>query len=472
MLKNLLTALVLCTVAAHAEKPNIIYILADDLGYGDLSFLGQEKFKTPNIDALRAKGMFFTQHYSGSTVCAPSRSALLTGQHTGHTFIRGNQEIQPEGQYPIPDETLLLPEMLKEAGYASGIFGKWGLGYPGSEGEPTKQGFDVFFGYNCQRLGHHYYPYHLWNNDKKVMLDANAGIAKEVYAPQLIHKKTLQFIEDHKDQPFFCYVASIIPHAELAAPEAYMDTFRGAFPEPKPYHGYDEGPDLRQGRYQSQETPRTAFAAMITLLDEQVGEIVKKVEELGIADKTLIMFTSDNGAHQEGGADPDFFNSNGPYRGHKRDLYEGGVHVPLIAVWPGKIKPDSESDHISAFWDMAPTFTELAGVKSPENTDGISMVPALLGKGTQPEHKFLYWEFHERGGRIAVRMGKWKGVRYDVLKHPDRPMELYDLSQDPGEENNVAAQHPETVEQIEQIMNNARTDSEVFAFAQKQFKGE
>ncbi|MEI6892629.1 MAG: arylsulfatase [Pontiella sp.] len=471
--KRIALGLVLtASLAAKATPPNIIYILADDLGYGDLSCLGQKHFQTPHIDALKTKGMFFSNHYSGSTVCAPSRSALLTGQHTGHTFVRGNREVQPEGQQPIPAEEVLLPEMLKEAGYVSGVFGKWGLGYPGSEGDPLNHGFDVFFGYNCQRLGHHYYPFHLWDNEEKVMLDDNAGTAKGTYGPQLIHEKTLQFIEDNHDRPFFAYVASIIPHAELAAPEEYMRKFRGKFDEPKPFKGVDDGPELRLGRYQSQAEPRTAYAAMITLLDDQVGEIVALTEKLGIAENTLIIFTSDNGAHQEGGADPDFFNSSGPFRGHKRDLFEGGVHVPMLAYWPGKIAAGSESDHISAFWDMVPTFNELAGVPIPDNTDGISMVSTLLGQGKQLEHKYLYWEFHERGGRIAVRMGKWKGVRYNVLKNPTAPMKLFNLDADPGEQKNVAAGHPETVAQIMGIMKKARTHSEIFTFGQRSFDGE
>ncbi|MGD9420128.1 MAG: arylsulfatase [Verrucomicrobiota bacterium JB025] len=463
----------LATLTAEEKRPpNIIYILADDLGYGDLSFLGQEKFQTPHIDALKDKGMFFTQHYSGSTVCAPSRSALLTGKHTGHTFIRGNKEILPEGQQPIPAEEVLLPEILKPAGYVSGAFGKWGLGYPGSEGDPVKQGFDVFYGYNCQRLGHHYYPFHLWDNEKKVILEGNKGTAKGDYGPALIHERTLKFLEDNKDRPFFAYVASIIPHAELAAPKEYMEKFRGKFDEPKPFKGLDKGKELRQGRYQSQKEPRTAFAAMITLLDDQVGEIVAKVEELGIADNTLIIFTSDNGAHQEGGADPEFFDSNGPFRGHKRDLYEGGVHVPMVAYWPGRIAAGSESHLISAFWDMVPTFAELAGVKAPADTDGHSIVPELLGKGEQPKHKYLYWEFHERGGRIAVRSGKWKAVRYNVLKKPNAPVMLFDLSVDPGERNDVAGQHPETVDRLCAMMDGARTPSEIFTFGQEQFQGE
>lgn len=461
---SLLLALPISLVCGEVSKPNIIYILADDLGYGDLSFLGQEKFDTPNIDKLAEKGMFFEQHYSGSTVCAPSRSSLMTGQHTGRTFVRGNREVQPEGQYPISDESVLIPEILKDAGYVSGIFGKWGLGYPGSEGEPLKQGFDVFYGYNCQRLGHHYYPYHLWDNEKKVPLNENAGNSKEIYAPDLIHEETLKFIEDHKDQAFFCFVASIIPHAELVAPDEYMERFRGRFEEVKQFKGVDSGPRLRQGPYQSQVEPRTAFAAMVALLDDQVGEIVAKTEELGIADNTLIIFTSDNGAHQEGGADPKFFNSNGPFRGHKRDLYEGGIHVPMVAYWPGKIQAGSTSGHISAFWDMLPTFTDLAGLPTPEGIDGISMLPTLLDTGTQAEHPYLYWEFHERGGRMAVRMGQWKGVRYEVFQKPNKPMQLFDLSKDPGETKNLAAGHPDVVERIKAIMDGARVPSEAYRF--------
>lgn len=447
-----------------APKPNIIYILADDLGYGDLSFLGQKKFATPNIDRLAEKGMFFSEHYSGSSVCAPSRACLLSGKHSGKAYIRGNREIKPEGQEPILSEIELLPEMLRKAGYVSGGFGKWGLGFPGSEGDPLNQGFDEFFGYNCQRLGHHYYPYHLWDGREKVMLEENAGTAKGVYAPNLIHEKTLEFIEKHKDQPFFCYVASIIPHADLAAPEEYMEKFRGKFPQGKKYKGVDKGARLRQGPYQSQDEPRVAFAAMITLLDDQVGEIVAKTEELGIADNTLIIFTSDNGAHQEGGADPDFFDSNGIFRGHKRDLYEGGIHVPMVAYWPGKIAAGSESKQISAFWDMVPTFTELAGVDAPDDIDGISITPSLLGNGEQSDHNYLYWEFHERGGRIAVRKGKWKAVKYNHSKDSASHVELYDLSKDRSETKDVSGEYPEIVQELVKYMKEAHTESEIFPF--------
>ncbi|WP_020567915.1 arylsulfatase [Neolewinella persica] len=458
--------------AAPLPGPNIIYILADDLGYGDLSCYGQQKFDTPNIDRLAAEGMLFTQHYSGATVCAPSRSALMTGQHTGHTFIRGNYEIRPEGQYPLPDETITLAETLKSAGYVTGAFGKWGLGFPGSEGDPTKQGFDTFFGYNCQRLGHHYYPYHLWSNQDSIALEENAGQLKGTYAPDLIHERTMAFLEEHKDTSFFLYVPSIIPHAELVAPDSILANYRGNFPPEKPHEGLDGGPGYRDGRYGSQATPHAAFVAMIQILDRQVGEIVRRVEELGIADNTLIIFTSDNGPHQEGGADPDYFDSNGPYRGTKRDLYEGGIHVPMIVSWPGKIKAGTRSEHVSAFWDIFPTFASLAGAEVPAQTDGISMVPTLLGQGEQPEHEYLYWEFHERGGRQAVRQGNWKAVRYNVNKDPKSIVQLFNLTEDPGEEHDVAADHPDKEQELRLIMDGARTPSEVFSFGQEAFKGE
>lgn len=445
--------------------PNIIYILADDLGYGDLSCYGQEKFETPNIDRLAAQGMLFTQHYSGSTVCAPSRSALLTGMHTGHTAIRGNREIKPEGQYPIPDSTYTLAEALKKEGYVTGAFGKWGLGYPGSEGDPTKQGFDVFYGYNCQRLGHHYYPYHLWSNKDSIVLKGNAGHKKEQYGPQLIHEKAIEFLEKNKDTTFFMYVPTIIPHAELVAPDSIMDKYRGKFLPEKEFKGTDGGPKYRQGNYESQKESHAAFAAMIEVMDTHVGEIMAKVQDLGIEDNTIIVFTSDNGPHTEGGADPEYFNSNGPLKGFKRDLYEGGIRVPMIIKWPGKIKPGSKTDVVSAFWDVFPTFSEIAGSAAPQNLDGISFLPTLLGKPDEQKiHEYLYWEFHERGGRQAVRKGKWKAVKYNVLKNPNAPIELYDLSKDIGEKNNVAQQHPEIVRDMERILKEARTPSKVFTF--------
>jgi len=451
------------TTASAQTKPNVIYILADDLGYGDLSCYGQELFSTPNIDRLATTGMRFTQHYSGSTVCAPSRSSLMTGLHTGHTFIRGNKSVEPEGQYPIPEEIYTMAEAMQDAGYATGAFGKWGLGPPSSEGDPTNQGFDRFFGYNCQALAHHYYPRHLWSNKDSVALAENAGQAKVTYAPELIQEEALAFIDDHQDEPFFMFVPNVIPHAELIAPERIMVKHRGEYLPENNYEGTDDGPKYRLGPYESQEESHAAFVAMIEVLDDQVGAIIDKVEALGLTENTLIIFTSDNGPHLEGGADPDYFDSNGPLQGYKRDLYEGGIRVPMIASWPGNIAAGSESDHISAFWDVFPTLADLVGFAKPEPCDGISFLPALLGQ-EQAEHDYLYWEFHEKGGRQAIRKGKWKGVRYDVFKDPDSPLELYDLSKDIGENNNVSTAHPGQVAELDRILKEARTESEIFVF--------
>jgi len=451
----------------ETQKPNIIYILADDLGYGDLSITGQEKFLTPNIDKLAKDGMLFTQHYSGSTVCAPSRSSLMTGQHTGHTFIRGNKEVQPEGQHPLAHEQITVAELLKTVGYTTGAFGKWGLGFPGSEGDPNKQGFDEFYGFNCQRIGHNYYPYHLWHNQNKKNLEGNNDKNMEQYAPDLIHQQALSFIEKNKDTSFFMYYPSIIPHAELFAPESYMEKFRGKFTTEKPYKGVDEGKFYKNGGYGSQKEPHTAFAAMVTLLDDQVGEIRKKVEELGIADNTIIIFTTDNGPHNEGGADPEFFNSNAALRGFKRDLYEGGIRVPMVAYWPNKIKPSATSTHISAFWDFLPTVCEIAQIEKPDNIDGISFLPELLGEN-QKKHDFLYWEFLEQGGKQAVRMGDWKGVRVKMANNKNAPIELYNLSADLGEQNNIAYDHPKIIEKIAQIMDKEHRYSKEFSFKHEQ----
>lgn len=452
--------------APAARPPNIILILGDDLGLGDLGCYGQTRFQTPHIDRLAQEGLRFLQGYSGSTVCAPSRSSLLTGLHTGHTPIRGNLEIQPEGQHPLPAETLTIPKVLRKAGYVSGVFGKWGLGYPGSVGTPLRQGFDRFFGYNCQRLGHHYYPYHLWDNDTKVVLAGNAGDRKGVYAPDLIHEKTLAFIAENRARPFFCFVATVIPHAELAAPERYLARHRGRYGPETPYAGTDAGPTYRQGPYESQATPHAAYAAMLNLLDDQVGEIVAKVRALGLADHTLILVASDNGPSVEGGSDPAYFRSSAGLRGTKRDLYEGGIRVPFIAHWPGVVPAGRETAHVMAFWDLLPTFAELAGVPAPAGLDGISFAPTLTGRGRQPVHDTLYWEFHEGGGRLALRQGDWKIVRYDVLKNPDGPLELYHLAADPCEADNLAARHPDRVRAMEALLRAARTDSPVFRFSQ------
>ncbi len=468
----LFPVLLLCFVACKSpqkgeavpQKPNIVYILADDMGYGDLSCYGQQRFSTPNIDKLAETGIKFTQHYAGTTVCAPSRSSLMTGQHTGHTFIRGNKEWQPEGQYPLEAEAYTLAEALKDAGYATGAFGKWGLGYPGSEGDPNNQGFDEFFGYNCQRLAHNYYPYYLWHNQEKVILEENQGMQTGQYAPDVIHRQALRFIENNKNKPFFMFYPTTIPHAELFAPEKYMEKHRGKYNPENEFKGVDDGEEYRLGPYGSQPESHAAFAAMINVLDDCVGEIVAKLKELGIYENTIIIFTSDNGPHLEGGADPDYFSSNGIFRGYKRDLYEGGIRVPMLAVWEGKIEPGSVTNHISAFWDVYPTVAEITGAKAPENMDGISFLPTLLGQPKQKQHDYLYWEFHELGGRKALRKGDWKLVNNNVYSPVKTTVELYNLIKDPGEQNNLAEEHPELVKEFEILMKSAHVESNVFPF--------
>ncbi|HEC42804.1 MAG TPA: arylsulfatase [Bacteroides sp.] len=459
-----------CTSQPEEQLPNIIYILADDLGYGDPSCFGQELFQTPNIDRLATEGMRLTQHYSGSTVCAPSRSSLMTGQHTGHTMIRGNKEVKPEGQWPLSDEIFTIAELLKQKGYATGAFGKWGLGGPGSTGDPTRQGFDRFYGYNCQRLAHNYYPYYLWDNQDKQILP-NEDDKLEAYAPLLIHDQALKFLEENREGPFFMFYPNVIPHAEMFAPEEYMEKHRGKYLPENGYEGSDKGHHrYKDGGYGSQPEAHAAFAAMINLLDEQVGDVIDKVRELGIAENTIIIFTSDNGPHLEGGADPDYFNSNGPYRGYKRDLYEGGIRVPTIAWWPGKIKAGSESDHISAFWDLYPTVAELSGQEIHSGVDGISFLPTLLGKGDQVEHEFLYWEFHEKKGRQALRKGDWKLVRYNVFEPEITTTELYNISLDPGEVHNLATENPDITDELLELMKSARTESDIFPFKPQSYE--
>ena len=449
-------------------KPNIIYILADDLGYGDLGCYGQEIVQTPHIDRLAAEGMRFTRHYAGCTVSAPSRSSLMTGLHTGHAPIRGNNSslrIKPrnvEGQHPQPGDTYTIAKMLKAGGYTTGCFGKWGLGFPGSEGAPENQGIDEFFGYNCQGLAHNYYPYYLWHNKDTVWLKGNEGDQKGDYSQDIIHSEALKFIRDNKDRPFFAYLSYIIPHAELVSPEDDIQAmYRDRFPE-KPFSGVDSGPTYKSGPYGSSVQPKADFAAMVTRLDAYVGEIIAELKTLGLDKNTMVMFTSDNGPHREGGADPDFFKSYGPLRGIKRDLYEGGIRVPLIAWYPANIKAGSVSDHVSAFWDVMPTFAELTGTKAAANTDGISFAPTLFGKSKQKKHDYLYWEFHEQGGKIAVTKGNWKAIWLNVSNPEKAKVELYDLSKDLHEDNDLAKQHPEMIAELDQIMRKAHTDSEAF----------
>ncbi|WP_161890132.1 arylsulfatase [Pontibacter russatus] len=447
---SILFCMALFALSAFAQKrPNVIFILADDMGYGDLGCYGQELIQTPNIDKLAASGMRFTQFYAGTSVCAPSRASLLTGLHTGHTPVRGNFEIQPEGQFPIPDSTYTMAEMFRKAGYATGLFGKWGLGHPGSEGAPEHQGFDRFYGYNCQRQSHNFFPDHLWDNKQRVGL-ANTPTDQRQYAPDLIQERALAFLTGNSKAPFFLYLAYTLPHAGLQLPagDSVFEAYKRKFGE-KPV----AVPEKWDGKgYQPQAYPRAAYAAMVTKLDSYVGEVMQEVKRLGIEESTLIVFTSDNGPHREGGNVPEFFNSSGGLRGIKRDLYEGGIRVPMIAAWPSVIKKGTESDYAGAFWDFFPTFAALAGQPAPAGTDGISILPALTSRGKQKQHAFLYWEFHEDGGRQAVRMGDWKGVRLGVKKDRNAPVQLYDLATDPREIKDISAAHPDVVKQIAAIM--------------------
>lgn len=453
------------TTEPEKKQPNIIYILADDMGYGDLSCYGQSRFSTPNIDRLADEGIRFVNHYAGSTVCAPSRGTLMTGKHTGHAFSRGNKGVPGnKGDFPLEGSEVTVAEMLKDAGYVTGMFGKWGLGYSGSEGDPNKQGFDEFYGFLSQALAHNYYPYHLWHNQQKVELPGNAGQNTEQYAPSLIHEQVMNFLEANKDTTFFLYYPTTIPHAELFAPEEYMEKYRGKFLPEKEYAGKDSGKGYKSGGYGSQKESHAAFAAMINLLDDQVGEIIDKVKELGIAENTIIIFSSDNGPHAEGGADPEYFNSGGGLRGIKRDLYEGGVRVPMIVRWPGVVEPGRESNHISAFWDVLPTLAEITGQEVSQAIDGLSFLPELQGK-EQPAHDHLYWEFHERGGKQAVRKGNWKAVRLNV--HDDyagTPVELYNLENDPAETTNVADEYPEIAKEMLELIKASHSPSENFRF--------
>ena len=455
----LLACLSIAAAGARSEatsQPNIIYILLDDAGYGDLSCYGQTKFLTPNIDRLASEGMKFTNHYSGSTVCAPTRSVIMSGLHTGHTPSRGNREIKPVGQFPIPATTFTIAEALKKAGYATGAFGKWGLGNPGSEGDPIHQGFDRFFGYNCQRNAHTYYPKWLFDDLRKIELDG------KTYAHDLIMDKAVEWIDRQHENPFFCFLPVTIPHAAMHVPEKYAAPFREKFPEF----------ENKVGRYGNNKpfakNPAAQFAGMMTTLDEGIGRVLKSLKKHQIDQNTIVLLSSDNGPHKEGGHMPNYFNSNGGLRGFKRDLYEGGIRCPLLVRWPGKVEAGSTSNHISAHWDLFPTFCELAGTNPPEGLDGISFLPTLLGK-EQEKHEHLYWEFYEGGGKRAVRIGKWKAVQNQVnRKGKDAPIEIYDLESDRAETSDLAAQNSELIARIQKIFERSHTPSPLWKFKWEQ----
>jgi len=470
--------------APAADKPNIIFILADDLGYGDLGCYGQKKIRTPNIDQLAADGMRLTNHYAGSNVCAPSRCALMTGKHPGHGYIRDNRQAKdfPEGQEPVPAATLRLPPLLKERGYTLGGFGKWGLGPVGSSGDPLKQGFDRWFGYNCQAVAHNYYPTHLWDNDKQVKLnnpkfsahqklpaDADpkdpasyAGYAGKDYAPDLIGEKALDFVRANKDRPFVLYFATTVPHLALQVPEDSLKEYAGKFPE-EPYTG-DRG-------YLPHRQPRAAYAAMITRMDRDVGRILALVKELGLDERTIVVFTSDNGPLYDrlGGTDTDFFNSAAGLRGRKGAFYEGGFREPCIVRWKGHVAAGGTSDRVTGFEDWLPTLLELIGAKeqTPRDLDGISFAPTLLGKKQEPR-PFLYRESPGYGGQQCVRVGDWKAIRTNLNPGPkakdQKPgdIELYDLAKDPGEKTDVAGKNPEVVAKLRGILEEQHVKSELF----------
>ena len=434
-----------------SQKPNIIYILADDLGYGDLGCYGQKQIKTPHLDDMAAQGKRFTDHYAGSTVCAPSRCSLMTGKHSGHSRIRGN------GLVPLQPEDATIGEILKSTRYTTGIIGKWGLGEPGSSGIPTKKGFDYFYGYLNQIKAHNYYPAYLWRNEEMEFLSnevvaadrtyakgvGGASTRREDYSHDLFAQEATSFVEKHKDDPFFLYLAYTIPHANNE--HWILNT-----------HGM-ETPDY--GIYENMDWPEAqkGFAAMVSRMDRDIGALMQKLRDLDLDKKTLVIFSSDNGPHKEGLNDPEFFNSNGLLRGMKRDLYEGGIRVPMIAWWPGTISPATTSGIPSAFWDILPTFAELAGAHAPQDVDGISLVPTLTGREeAQEKHDFLYWEFHEGAATVqAVRMDEWKAVRH----HPDGEIELYHLATDGSEQINVAPEQSEIVAKIKTYLGTARTPS-------------
>lgn len=462
-----------------AERPpNIVYILADDLGYGELGSYGQQKIRTPNLDRLASEGVRFTQHYSGSPVCAPSRGALLTGKHTGHAYVRDNKEMggwgpdEPEGQLPLAAGEITIAEMLKPAGYATGFVGKWGLGGPESEGHPNAQGFDHFYGYLCQRVAHNYYPTHLWLNGERDSLAGNSPwfpahqsieapleseaayyerFAGDTYAPDRMIDEALDFVRTNHDRPFFLVFATPVPHLALQVPRESLDEYRDSFDD-VPYLG---------GSYLPHPYPRAAYAAMITRMDRDAGRLLDLLDSLGVGDDTIVLFSSDNGTTFSRGVEAAYFQSTSGLRGLKGSVFEGGIRVPMLARWRGRFETDMVTEHPSAFWDVMATVAEAAGVEPPEGIDGVSFLPVLLGEpAASPEDRPLYWEYHAYGGMQAVRSGRWKGIRLDAHANPDGPIALYDLESDPGESRDIAAEHPDVVARLDLVMK-ARSPSPI-----------
>ena len=478
-----------------AKKPNIIYILADDLGYGDLGCFGQEKIETPNIDELAKNGMIFTNHYSGQAVSAPSRCVLFTGLHTGHSYIRGNDEVSSrgdvwsheamfadstlEGQRPLPANTVMIPRKLKEAGYYTACIGKWGLGWPGSESTPNKMGFDFFYGYNCQRQAHTYFPPFLYRNERREYLDniiLSPGTKLDIdanpydnssydkyfqkqFSPDLLYKEIEAFVENSKDTTFALFWTTPVPHVPLQAPERWVKHYVNKFGDEKPYLG--------NNGYYPCRYPRATYAAMISYLDEQIGCLIKKLKDLGIYENTIVFFSSDNGPTFNGGSDSPFFDSARPFKSEKgwgkASLREGGIRVPLIVSWPGHIPEGTTSNLLSAFWDIMPTMCDIADIKTP-NTDGISLLPEMLGQfDKQRKHNFLYWEYPESGGQKALRFDDWK-VFVKNIYDGKYEIELYNLKTDPQEKFNVAEKYPKVVNKALDIFRLEHVDSDIDRF--------
>lgn len=460
--------------ANRTTRPNIIYIFADDLGYGELGCYGQQKIKTPHLDQMAKEGILFSDHYSSAPVCAPARCMLLTGKHAGHAYIRGNYELgdfsddKEGGQMPLPENIFTIPVMLKKAGYVTGMVGKWGLGMPFNGGSPLQHGFDYYYGVLDQKQAHNYYPTHLWENDKWDSLqnprmnvhkkidsatatdaDFNQFIGKD-YAPARMTEKAMNFIAKNKTRPFFLYLPYTLPHLSLLVPEEYVNKYKGQFNE-TPYYG--------QNGYAACKYPLSTYAAMITYLDDQVGLIMEKIKKLGLDKNTIIMFSSDNGTTFTGGVDAKFFNSSMGLRGLKMELYEGGIRMPFITRWPGKIQAGIVTSHPSAQYDLMATLAELT--RQPlKNTDGISFLPTLLGNyGEQKKHAFLYFEYPENGGQVAIRFGNYKGIKLNLKKDPNAPWLLYDLAADRSEKRDIAADHPDIIKKLDSILKEQHTCS-------------
>ncbi|MEM9064062.1 MAG: arylsulfatase [Planctomycetota bacterium] len=443
-----------CAAPDATDRPNIIMILADDLGWGDLSCYGQRNWTTPQLDRMAAEGMRFTDAYAGSTVCAPSRATLLTGLHTGHVYMRGNGDVQ----FPEDPDELTIASMLSDAGYATAMIGKSGLACNSTDAMlPNRKGFDHFYGLLAHKAAHRHYPKVLFRNGELVELAGNSGYLGEQYASELFVAEALEWIEAHHEDPFFLHLALTPPHADLTVPDRFAAPFRGRFEENG--RGY--------GGYYKQPEPRATYAGMVAFIDDAVGQVLQRLRDIGIDERTVVVFASDNGPAREGGAVIEFFDSNGPFRGGKRDLYEGGIRTPQLLWAPGFVRAGSETSFVTAFWDLTPTFLELAGLPTPDSLDGISIVPIMKGATHPPAAatgRHLYWEFHEHGGKQAVRFGQWKAVRLNVGAVPGGPVELFDLQADPGEQIDLSERYPEVAAKLAALMDESRTPSSRFRF--------